>query len=192
MKLHTILFLLLTPQLLTLKTSAKQKKLKSLITQLKSLQTPSKPTRALMMSFGNHGVSPPLVSAPPPIFDSGQLPIQSVFNLIQYPHQYSSPLNDYAYPTIFNPYYNHLLPYGMPFMHLNPHSLSSMGMYGMTPYNLSMMNNGFAGMMPYMNPQQSGMSGINNSAQNWGSETRKLGGEGVEKEQLQQELENVI
>ena len=42
----------------------------------------------------------------------------------------------YAYPTIFNPFYNHLLPYGLSSMYANPHILSSMGMYGMTPHNL--------------------------------------------------------
>ena len=173
MKIQIILFFLTT---LTLTSKKKTEKLKNILTQLQSLSSPqkTKQNRNLMLSFGGHGVSPPLVSAPPPIFDSGQLPIQSVFNLIQYPHQYSSPLNDYAYPTIFNPYYNHMLPYGMPFQHLNPHALSSMGMYGSTPYNMSMMGNGFAGMLPYMNPSQMGMSGINNSAQNWGNESRKL------------------
>ena len=58
----------------------------------------------------------------------------------------------YAYPTVFNPYYNHLLPYGLSSMYANPHILSSMGMYGLTPHNLSMMHNGFFGMLPYMNP----------------------------------------
>lgn len=58
---------------------------------------------------------------------------------------------DYAYPTVLNPFYNHVLPYGMSFLHANPHVLSSMGMYGSNPYTLSMLNNGMYGMVPYMN-----------------------------------------
>jgi hypothetical protein len=130
-----------------------------------------KEDRKLFLPFGDHGVSPPMVSPPPAIFDTGKLPIQPVFNLMHYPNQYSTPQVDYAYPTVLNPYYNNILPYGQPFMHLNPHALSAMGMYNLTPYNLSMMNNGFSGMMPYMNPMQPGMTFVNNSSQNW---TRNL------------------
>ncbi len=141
----------------------------------KVLNKTQKDERKLFIPFGSHAVNPPLVSPPPPIFNSGILPIQPVYNLIHYPHQYSSPMVNYAYPTIFNPFYNHLLPYGMSNSHVNPHMLSSMGMYGLTPYNLSQMHNGNFGMLPYMNPHLSGMSGINNSAQNWDHEdVRKL------------------
>lgn len=94
-------------------------------------------------------VSPPLIEPPPPIFSTGRIPITPVHNLIHYPHQYTSPMVDYAYPTVFNPYYNHVLPYGLSSMHANPQLLSSMGMYGTSPYNLSMLQNGLYGMVPY-------------------------------------------
>jgi len=38
-----------------------------------------------------------------------------------------------------------------------------MGMYGMNPYSLSMLHNGYYGMVPYMNSQIGGMGSINNS-----------------------------
>ena len=99
--------------------------------------------------MGNNYIAPPLVSPPPPIFSSGRLPVQRVYNLLHFPHQYSSPLVNYAYPTVFNPYYNHMLPYGLTSMYANPQIMSSLGIYGANPFSMSMLHNGFFGMVPY-------------------------------------------
>ena len=42
--------------------------------------------RDLMIMMGNQILNPPLVCPPPPIFDTGRIPMMQVHNLINYPH----------------------------------------------------------------------------------------------------------
>ena len=94
---------------------------------------------------------PPMVPPPPPIFTSGQLPIQNAYHVIHHPQHNASPWNVNAYPHVFNPYLGH----GWPVTPMHPSAYSGIP-HGLHPFSYPGV--GFPyGMSPYYNPYMSMM-----------------------------------